>query len=155
MKPHPRIRKTIKWGGAALTVLLVVVWIGSGWCEGRWIVTNRGSLGMLFGRLHVYGPNRLIDFPTDWPASSWPRGPLGPRFRLVLIPAFSLSRREAIIPMWIPPFASLAACGYAWHRDALARRRAGGRLNLCPKCNYDRAGLGAGAVCPECGTPSA
>ena len=31
MKPHPRIRKTIKWGGAAVTVLLVVVWIGSGW----------------------------------------------------------------------------------------------------------------------------
>lgn len=31
MKPHPRIRKTIKYGGAALTLLLVVVWIGSGW----------------------------------------------------------------------------------------------------------------------------
>jgi hypothetical protein len=27
MTPHPRIRKTIKWGGAAVTVLLVVVWI--------------------------------------------------------------------------------------------------------------------------------
>ena len=23
-------------------------------------------------------------------------------------------------------------------------------LNLCPKCNYDRAGLEAGAKCPEC-----
>jgi hypothetical protein len=29
VKPHPRIRKTIKWGGAAVTVLLAVVWIGS------------------------------------------------------------------------------------------------------------------------------
>ena len=29
MKPHPRIRKTIKWGGAAVTLLLVVVWIDS------------------------------------------------------------------------------------------------------------------------------
>jgi hypothetical protein len=29
MKPHPRIRKTIKWGGAAVTLLLVVVWIAS------------------------------------------------------------------------------------------------------------------------------
>jgi len=27
MKPHPRIRKAIKWGGAAVTVLLVVLWI--------------------------------------------------------------------------------------------------------------------------------
>ena len=32
MKSHPRIRKAIKWGGAAVTVLLVVVWIGSAWC---------------------------------------------------------------------------------------------------------------------------
>jgi hypothetical protein len=31
MKPHPRIRKTIKWGGAAVTVLLVVLWIAGGW----------------------------------------------------------------------------------------------------------------------------
>ena len=31
MKPHPRIRKTVKWGGAAVTVLLGVVWIASLW----------------------------------------------------------------------------------------------------------------------------
>ena len=35
--------------------------------------------------------------------------------------------------------------------DALATRRA--RLNLCPKCNYDRTGLAATAVCPECAAP--
>ena len=29
MKPHPRIRKTIKWGGAVVTVLLVGVWVDS------------------------------------------------------------------------------------------------------------------------------
>jgi hypothetical protein len=33
--------------------------------------------------------------------------------------------------------------------DARAARRA--RLNLCPKCNYDRAGIAKDAVCPECG----
>ena len=37
MKPHPRIRKTIKWGGAAVTVLLVVVWVGSGWLSVGWV----------------------------------------------------------------------------------------------------------------------
>ena len=31
MKPHPRVRKTIKWGGAVVTVVLLVVWIGTGW----------------------------------------------------------------------------------------------------------------------------
>ena len=28
-----RVRKTVKWGGLVLTVLLVVVWIGSGWWQ--------------------------------------------------------------------------------------------------------------------------
>ena len=31
MTPHPRIRKTIKWTGAAATAPLLVTWIGSGW----------------------------------------------------------------------------------------------------------------------------
>jgi rubrerythrin len=37
----------------------------------------------------------------------------------------------------------------AWRLDTFARRRA--RLNLCPKCNYDRAGIAGDAKCPECG----
>jgi len=28
------------------------------------------------------------------------------------------------------------------------------RLNLCPKCGYDRAGIAAESVCPECGAAS-
>src|SRR4051812_37657088 len=51
MKPHPRIRKTIKWGGAVLTVLLVALWIGSGWWSwysprlyGRFIQIDRRRL---------------------------------------------------------------------------------------------------------------
>ena len=28
-----RTRSTIKWAGAVVTVLLVIVWVGSGWCE--------------------------------------------------------------------------------------------------------------------------
>jgi rubrerythrin len=37
----------------------------------------------------------------------------------------------------------------AWYLEILARRA---RLNLCPKCKYDRTGIAAGAVCPECGS---
>ena len=43
MKPHPKIRKTIKWGGAVVTVLLVVVWIGSGWWGAEY-TTRQGKL---------------------------------------------------------------------------------------------------------------
>jgi len=50
MKPHPRIRKTIKWGGAAVTVLLVVAWVGS---------ATRG-LTAYYGRVTVNIDNRLM-----------------------------------------------------------------------------------------------
>jgi hypothetical protein len=36
MRPHPRVRKTIKWSGAAVTLLLAVAWIGSAWAYLNW-----------------------------------------------------------------------------------------------------------------------
>jgi len=39
----------------------------------------------------------------------------------------------------------------AW--KSLSRRRA--RIGICQSCGYDRAGLAAGAVCPECGAVTA
>jgi hypothetical protein len=54
-----------------------------------------------------------------------------------------------VVPLWVPLTISFGATLAAWRLDALARRRAG--LNLCPKCNYDRAGIAKDAVCPECG----
>ena len=51
MKPHARIRKTVKWGGAAMTVLLVVVWIGSGFMVVEWA----RPLGVRFNSLACVG----------------------------------------------------------------------------------------------------
>jgi rubrerythrin len=39
----------------------------------------------------------------------------------------------------------------SFRRRKMARRARAG-LNLCPKCNYDRAGLAKDVVCPECGS---
>ena len=50
------------------------------------------------------------------------------------------------MPLWVPALLLAIA---VWRLDTLARLRA--KLNLCPKCNYDRAGLAVGAACPECG----
>jgi len=60
-----------------------------------------------------------------------------------------LDRSFSIRPIWPAVVASFFVSVAAWSLDILARRR--GRLNLCPKCHYDRTGLAAGAVCPECG----
>ena len=159
VKPHPRIRKTVKWGGAAVTALLVVVWIGSGRAEGRgwgwWRHIAEGSSlrcylipnAVVFAHINPGRSNYVptIDIDDDarnhMPAKAWR-------------PYWSHRASEwaLCVPLWIPFAGCVALTGSCWRLDTLARRRA--RLNLCPKCNYDRTGLvgGAGAVCPECGT---
>ena len=46
-------QKTVKWGGAVVTVLLVGVWVGSGWWRLEWecrkgtfLTLQRGSVGI-------------------------------------------------------------------------------------------------------------
>jgi hypothetical protein len=147
MKPHPRIRKTIKWGGAAVTVLLVVVWIGSGWAAPGYLAPD------LFGKLYpgriwvTYGTDWTNHYPTDpwflewhdWSPWRWKLEWSGDRIRGMV----------AVLPLWIPTLASTCLTAVAWYFDTHARRRT--RLGLCPKCNYDRIGILKDAVCPECG----
>jgi hypothetical protein len=156
MKPHPRIRKAIKWGGAAVTLLLVVVWIGSYW-RGLWAERlDHTSLSVVFrGGIHWAWHEHTIrddmvnrvsgmglfsaeDLP-QWPSIVWPS---------VSMTDMGM-RAELWIPLWLPTLAGFVPTALAWRLDTLARRRA--RLNLCPKCRYDRAGLAVDARCPECG----
>ena len=66
-------------------------------------------------------------------------------------------------PLW-PGFALnsviFAAVGYGLSRLSRSlylrnRHRRRSRAGKCPECNYDRTGLAAGAVCPECGAGGA
>ena len=56
---------------------------------------------------------------------------------------------KVMVPLWFPALLSLLATAAAWRADAKYLRRA--REGACLACGYDRAGLAAGAVCPECG----
>jgi len=116
----------VKWGGAAVSVLLVAVWIATeiwsfGWGgpPGRAIYFSGGQL--LSGQAYAAEGGRDWGIDTTFP-----------------------------VPLWLPAIAVLIPTTIAWRLDSLARRRA--RLNFCPKCSYDRTGLAAGAVCPECGS---
>lgn len=62
MKPHPRIRKTIKWGGAAVTVLLVVVWIWDGQLYVNWMSYREKSVNPIWQPLAV----ALLATATAW-----------------------------------------------------------------------------------------
>ncbi len=147
MKPHPRIRKTVKWGGAVVSVLLVVVWIGSGWKYVGWASERGAMVGIGDGYLALGRLGTTYDAgPPGWRTGP-NTDPFGWWFRWVNgAPDWAVG-----VPLWVLLIPMFIAALIAWRLDTLAHRRA--RLNLCPKCNYDRTGLAPGAICPECGTP--
>ncbi len=65
------------------------------------------------------------------------------------MPGFSTPRWTAKVPIWIVVVPTIAFTVSVWRLDTLARRRL--RIGHCPTCNYNRHGIPAQAVCPECG----
>ncbi len=155
MNPHPRIRQTVKWAGAAVSIALLVLWIESGWRSLDWFSPRGNFVSCAAGRIHIlyHEPGNTnprivgwnmgtVDGSFEWWFSGSPFSTRVPGITWIL---FS-------IPIWPAACITIAITAAAWRLDTLARRRA--RLNLCPKCNYDRTGLAVGAMCPECGKAS-
>ena len=149
MKSYPRIRKTVKWGGAVVTVLLVVVWIKSGLLLIHWDTPTTMLMSVEMGRVQ-FGP---MPRSLSHTRPGWHQYPLSPlTLRMGLEWMDDASGRHYLIPLWIPAALSLLCTSSAWALDIRSsRQQRNARLGLCPKCNYDRTGLAAGAVCPECG----
>lgn len=147
MRPYPRIRKLFKWGGAAMTVLLTTVWIGSGWFGISLNVTDRIVLGAFRGtaRLRYTRDEHFNRLTADYL--------LG--FHRDFVLEWSFLWREygddgfIDVPLWIGVGIAIVITVIAFRLDTLARRRE--RMHLCVNCHYDRAGLAADARCPECG----
>jgi predicted RNA-binding Zn-ribbon protein involved in translation (DUF1610 family) len=154
----PIIRKTVKWGGAAVTVLLVVVWIGSSalW---RWPRRTPEWMGhgvvvrLLPGRVRVQIWEYVrLPPPKVWMDEAWTsKNPILAHL-LFRVEDWVAINRVVSIPIGGAAACSLMLTMAAWRLDTLARRRA--KLNLCPTCGYDRAGLARDAKCPECGRES-
>ncbi len=144
----------MKWGGAAVTALVVAAWIASRWwCVGwtsveggSWVSLGWGRFdvgrdiavigGRAFPGWHVWHRNDLFLFDFYW----W--------FDVrVSSPTQSLG-----IPLWAPAVLTTALSAAAWRLDTPARRRA--RVGHCPNCGYDRRGIAPDVPCPECGAVS-
>ena len=147
---NPRVRsavpKAVKWGGAGLTVLLLVVWVGSAWLLASWSWPYGCLTQVREGVVRVERDVAVYETPSIFERD------------VISEHAFRLDWRfkfrdygnnwVAEVPLWALTLPTLALTIFAWHRDAAIRRRL--RSGCCP-CGYDRAGLAAMSVCPECG----
>ncbi len=143
----------VKWGMAGLTVLLVVVWIGSGRWRLAWDIHDQGGISIDEGVLVVAEPmprGSVFEFSVLGPFI-WAVAPSPDQFRLRWwFEAGRWSQGTYVTaPLWPLPLLSLLATAAAWRADAKYLRRV--REGACPACGYDRAGLAAGSLCPECG----
>ena len=151
-----------RWTRAGLisAAAIALVWLVSGWygVGVEWEGTDARSA---FDRrvLCWAGMIVAVNQPMRGPSPSSPSiTVVGPELLHELwqpswnwLPDFRTDRGASMIavPLWIPLVLLGVPTGVAWWRD----RRRGRRLNAgeCPSCGYDRAGLAAGAACPECG----
>ncbi len=144
-----RLRNTIKWGGTALTVLLLVVWVGSRWWWAGVEFLPTGELFVTGGRFAIGWQepwsivpenyscwmSRLWSTRFEWWFDAWPQpGAMGRTLFTVVSPIWVIFLLAAAPTLWL------------WWRD---RRRAPG---MCTHCGYDLRGV-AHEVCPECGAP--
>ena len=154
MKPHPRIRKTIKLVTIAVLVLLVGDWLSAPWWYTS-VEVNGCDVGLARGRIEIIRTiGSMNHSPGGWRVDAWDSwAPWQWWFDYGSYSGRRYSSWVLHIPLWLPAI-MLVGILVAVHRfELLARRRA--RLNLCPKCHYDRTGLAIGAKCPECGAAPA
>jgi hypothetical protein len=167
--PSPRrtswLFRCTKWTCTILAGLMVVAWVGSGWYLVAWIHNNsfprctltlsRGAITGRLGELPANGAYTLED------------GLFGPyrnegsmtinSQRWLWIPRYSsMTTWSAVelparltLPLWLPTLVFAVPAAWMWRVDVKRRRAA--REGCCATCGYLRAGLGAGAACPECG----
>jgi len=149
VKPHPRTRSTVKWGGAVVATLLAALIGVSRWW---WVDLELGryTLGLSDGQILVFSFENSwrwdvrvgrvnLPYHADWKHAG--------RF-----PA-RVGATGGYAPAWILPACLLVPTVLAWYLDIRAKRRALG-VGRCRKCRYDLRGLPAGSRCPECGAKS-
>lgn len=154
VKPHPKIRKALKWAGLAACLGLAAVWIISGWWRMAWYSHGRLAFCMDRGLLQVHWFDSLRD---PWPATErigWviPEPAAGGMHSFHRYGSYTLHRAGSCVafPVWLSGLPIGGATTAAWVFDAIARRRI--RMNGCPACGYDLTGIPCGQPCPECGS---
>jgi hypothetical protein len=152
-RPRRWARRTALWGGLAVFALVIAGY-----------PTNLfyGAGGITYSKAHRY--TGFLAEGAVWMIRS-PIAPMAGSPRTHEMECFKSNARSAsdfswwfsaqsgsssfffVLPYWAFAVPALAGSLWGWRR--LRRLRNSGKT--CMKCGYDRAGLPAGAPCPECG----
>ena len=150
MRPHPRIRAAVQGGGLILTLLLIAAWAGSAWwgihflTADVWVFAGNGQIGYSVSS----GIANMVGITAD-SMPAWRLVPLdapGLKWGWTIFDGGWLS--TVVVPLWSLTLAAALPTAAAWRQAHRARTRP---QTHCHRCGYPRAGLAAGAACPECG----
>ncbi|HEX2839473.1 MAG TPA: hypothetical protein VHN77_15255 [Phycisphaerales bacterium] len=152
MRPHPRIRKAVKWGGLVLAVLLATAWTATLWKDVYRYDRHGSKVLLTKGCVQVTVRH---DVTTPLPRSNW--NTLPPQRPLAWLPAWNSKTTHDLwlVPLWFPFLLVAVPTALVWRSDIITARRV--KMYACPTCSYPRAGLAPSSPCPECGSaaPSA
>ncbi len=146
MAKRAGIRKVVKWGGLAVSVLLAIAWVGSCWYKVWWETPRTGLIAVQAGRFSLMQPLWPLGFGEG---GTFVFERFDPKMKWWFGWGHWNGGRLVAMPLWAPLLIVACATAVAWRADARARRLA--RVGACPACGYDRRGLDVGTVCPECG----
>jgi hypothetical protein len=143
-----------RYGGLALLVAVVLVWVWSGWyalqvvygsaSSQLFVRIGRGRLSLIAGAQGTFGMGTAAGLHAGAGRGPPPGWDWGSRFAIRRTPPGGL---RVVIPLMLP--ASLI--GVVVVALYYAERRARPKAGECPACGYNRAGLSDDAACPECG----
>ncbi len=140
-----RLRRFSKWTGAALSLMLLLLWGGTALWEG-WFVIHGYTVMYRRGCVVAYWGRNTLDQQWDFHARRrWDALVIEwkPRWRTYPFAAGPV-RVAVVVPLWIPFLAIALPTYILWRRD---RRHPPGH---CQECGYDLTGNVTG-VCSECG----
>lgn len=146
-----RVTGILKWLFTIAGLAMACIWVISRWVEFSWISADSrrlagiGAAGVQLVRVDGSAVFTGEDAPPGFQVGRAPDP--GVRlwdWRMNWTPG----GYTIIAPVWPFALALLLPAAALWRAD-LRRRRLPGRA--CISCGYDRGGLAADAVCPECG----